>query len=128
MRANSQDQSSESQAVTVDIVAPLTVAPYSWYALGVLILVALFNYIDRQSLAILQIPIKRDLGLSDTQLGALTGLAFALLYSTLALPVAGLGGRLNRTPLIGAPLGIWSLMTASSGLAIGMITLTLCRM
>lgn len=128
MSANSPDQLSETQAAAGDIVAPLTAAPYSWYALGVLILVALFNYIDRQSLAILQIPIKRDLGLSDTQLGALTGLAFALLYSTLALPVARLADRRKRTVLIGAALGIWSLMTASSGLAIGMITLTLCRM
>ena len=51
-----------------------------WYVLGVLILIGLFNYIDRQSLAILQIPIKRELGLSDTQLGALTGLAFAFLF------------------------------------------------
>jgi MFS family permease len=96
--------------------------------LGVLFLVAVFNYIDRQSLAILQIPIKRELALSDTQLGALTGLSFALLYSSLALPIARLADRSNRVWLVGMALGIWSLMTAASGLAIGMITLTLCRM
>ena len=58
MRASGQDLSTDSQPATGGIVAPLTAAPYSWYALGVLILVALFNYIDRQSLAIPQIPIK----------------------------------------------------------------------
>jgi MFS family permease len=101
---------------------------YSWYVLGVLFLVSVFNYIDRQSLAILQIPIKLELGLSDTQLGALTGLSFALLYSSLALPIARLADRYNRVWLVGMALGIWSLMTATSGLAIGMITLTMCRM
>jgi MFS family permease len=101
---------------------------YAWYVLGVLMLVAIFNYIDRQSLAILQIPIKAELGLSDTQLGSLTGLSFALLYTSLAVPIARLADRHNRVWLVGIALGIWSLMTAASGLAIGMITLTLCRM
>jgi MFS family permease len=99
-----------------------------WYALGVLILIGLFNYIDRQSLAILQIPIKRELGLSDTQLGALTGLAFALLYTFMGLPIARLADRGNRKVLIAVALGVWSVMTASSGLAIGMITLVIARM
>ncbi len=99
-----------------------------WYVLGVLILIGLFNYIDRQSLAILQIPIKRELGLSDTQLGALTGLAFAFLYTAMGLPLARLADRGNRTKLIAAALGVWSLMTAASGLAIGMITLVMTRM
>ena len=104
-------------------------APWrKWYVLGVLILIGLFNYIDRQSLAILQIPIKRDLGLSDTQLGALTGLAFAFLYTSMALPIARLADRSNRTILIAIALGVWSLMTAASGLAVGMITLVITRM
>jgi len=99
-----------------------------WYVLGVLILIGLFNYIDRQSLAILQIPIKHELGLSDTQLGALTGLAFAFLYTLMGLPIARLADRGNRTALIAIALGVWSLMTAASGLAIGMITLVITRM
>ena len=101
---------------------------HKWYALGVLILVALFNYIDRQSLAILQLPIKRELGLSDTQLGALTGLSFALLYSTLALPVARLADRASRKWVIGLALAVWSAMTAASGLATGFALLVACRM
>ncbi len=101
---------------------------YSWYVLGVLMLVSVFNYIDRQSLAILQIPIKSELGLTDTQLGSLTGLSFAVLYSSLAVPIARLADRYNRIRLVSIALGIWTLMTAASGLAIGMMTLTLCRM
>jgi MFS family permease len=123
-----------SAAAGGSAIVPLDATPHEpaarqgWYALGVLILVALFNYIDRQSLAILQIPIKHELGLSDTQLGALTGLSFALLYSTLALPIARLADRSRRVWLIAAALGVWSLMTGATGWAVGMMTLTLCRM
>ena len=78
---------------------------HKWHALGLLIVVALFNYIDRQSLSILQVPIKHDLGLSDTELGALTGLSFALLYSTLALPIARLALSEAAGPPLGAPRG-----------------------
>ncbi len=101
---------------------------YAGYVLGVLMLVSVFNYIDRQSLAILQIPIKLELGLSDTQLGSLTGLSFAVLYSSLAVPIARLADRYNRVWLVSIALAIWSVMTAASGLAVGMVTLTLCRM
>jgi len=58
------------------------------YVLFMLFLVSMFNYIDRTIISILQVPIKADLGLSDAQLGALTGLSFAILYSTLSLPIA----------------------------------------
>ncbi len=103
-------------------------ATHKWYALGLLIIVALFNYIDRQSLSILQVPIKRELGLSDTELGALTGLSFAILYSTLALPIARLADRASRKWIIGAALAIWSLMTGASGFAASFMGLVICRM
>jgi MFS family permease len=116
-------------SVSAPATAGQVITPWrKWYVLGVLIVIGLFNYIDRQSLAILQIPIKRELGLSDTQLGALTGLAFALLYTSMALPIARLADRSNRTLLIAGALGVWSAMTAACGLAIGMITLALTRM
>jgi predicted MFS family arabinose efflux permease len=101
---------------------------YRWFALAVLFVVALFNYVDRSILAVLQVPVKRDLGLSDTQLGALTGLAFALLYTTLALPIARLADRTRRTRLLSAALAIWSGMTALSGFATNFATLVFCRM
>jgi len=82
-------------------------------------LVSMFNYIDRTVLSILQEPIKRELGLSDAQLGLLTGLAFALFYATLSLPIARLADRRNRRNIITASLSLWSGMTALSGLAAG---------
>ena len=57
------------------------------YVLFLLFMVSVFNYVDRTILSVLQVPIKADLGLSDAQLGGLTGLAFALFYTTLSLPI-----------------------------------------
>jgi len=90
-------------------------------------LVSMFNYIDRTVLSILQEPIKRELGLSDAQLGMLTGLAFALFYATLSLPIARLADRLNRRNIVTASLAVWSGMTALSGLATGFATLVAFR-
>lgn len=87
------------------------------YALGVLVVVYTFNFIDRQILSILLEPIKQDLGLSDTALGMLTGFAFALFYATLGIPIARLADRGNRRNIIAWSLTIWSAMTALSGIA-----------
>lgn len=97
------------------------------FALFSLFLVAMFNYIDRTILSILQIPIKAELGLSDGQIGALTGLSFALFYTTLALPIARLSDRVSRRWIVVASLALWSLMTALSGLAVGFVSLVLFR-
>lgn len=90
-------------------------------------LVSMFNYIDRTVLSILQEPIKQELGLSDGQLGLLTGFAFALFYATLSLPIARLADRLNRRNIIAASLATWSGMTALSGLATGFGSLVVFR-
>jgi MFS family permease len=100
----------------------------SRYGLAMLFLVALFNYIDRSIISILQEPLKADLGLSDTQLGALTGLSFALLYTTMALPIARLADVWNRKKLIAVALAIWSSATAACGLANNFATLVAFRM
>src|SRR3954453_14987755 len=100
---------------------------YSWFALGILFVVALFNYVDRTILSIMQIALKKDLGLSDTELGTLTGLSFALFYTTLALPVARLADRMSRKYVLAGALTIWTLMTAASGLARGYGSLLFCR-
>jgi len=100
----------------------------SRYGLAVLFVVALFNYIDRSIISILQEPLKADLGLSDTQLGALTGLSFAVLYTTMALPIARLADVWNRKRLIAGALAIWSTATAACGLATGFGTLVALRM
>lgn len=90
---------------------------YRGVVLGMLLLVYTFNFLDRQILGILADPIKAELGLTDTQLGALGGIAFALLYSTLAIPLALLADRTSRTWVITVSLGIWSGFTALCGVA-----------
>ena len=87
------------------------------YVLGTLVVVYTFNFIDRQILSILLEAIKRDLVLTDTQLGMLTGFAFALFYATLGIPIARWADRGNRRNIIALALAIWSGMTALSGIA-----------
>ena len=97
------------------------------YILFLLFLVSMFNYIDRTIISVLQVPIKSDLGLSDGQLGALTGLAFALFYATLSLPIARWADRTVRTRIVAGSLAIWSAMTALTGLATGFASLVFFR-
>jgi len=87
------------------------------YVLFILVVVYTFNFIDRQIVGILAVPIKADLGLTDSQLGLMGGLAFALFYTGLGIPVAMLADRFSRTWIMTAALTIWSAMTAVSGLA-----------
>jgi predicted MFS family arabinose efflux permease len=82
-----------------------------------LLLVYTFNFIDRQIIGILAIPIKHDLGLSDSQLGLMGGLAFALFYTGLGIPIAMLADRFSRTWIMTIALALWSAMTAVCGLA-----------
>jgi predicted MFS family arabinose efflux permease len=88
-----------------------------YYAVGLLTVVYTFNFIDRQLLAILQESIKEELLLSDSQLGLLTGFAFALFYVTAGIPIARWADRGNRRNIVSYAVGIWSFMTAISGLA-----------
>jgi MFS family permease len=85
--------------------------------LAMLLLVYIFNFLDRQILSILAQPVKADLGLDDTQLGMLGGLAFAALYSTLAIPFAMLADKTSRSWVIAVALGVWSAFTALCGAA-----------
>jgi predicted MFS family arabinose efflux permease len=91
---------------------------YPWYVLGVLVLVYSFNWMDRYVLVILLEPIKHDLHLSDTQLGLLSGFAFALVYSAAGIPIARWADRSVRRSVIALGLLVWSAMTALSGLAL----------
>lgn len=98
------------------------------WTLAVLTLVYMFNHIDRQILVILLEPIKAELGLRDSQLGVLSGIAFAAFYATLGIPVAIWADRGNRRNIIAISLAIWSAMTALSGLASSYAHLLLARM
>ena len=97
--------------------------------LWTLLVVYIFNFLDRQIVTILAEPIKRDLGLSDTQLGLMTGLAFALFYALLGIPIARHADRpgSNRVGLISVSLVLWSGMTALCGLAQNFSQLLLAR-
>lgn len=95
--------------------------------LFLLTLTYFFSYMDRQILAILLELIKADLSLSDTQLGLLSGLAFAIFYAGLGIPVARLADRRNRRNIIAWSLIIWSAMTALCGLAQNFGQLLLAR-
>ena len=90
---------------------------YRNYALFILLLGYIVNFVDRSILAILLEPIKQDLDLNDTQLGFLGGLAFALFYSTLGIPIAALADRWSRTKVLSIAIVVWSGMTALCGLA-----------
>jgi len=100
---------------------------YKWYVLAILTIVYAFNFIDRQILVILQEPIKAELGLTDTQLGLLTGLAFAALYVILGIPIARLADKSNRKNIIAVSMVVWSGMTAVSGMASNYVHLMLAR-
>jgi predicted MFS family arabinose efflux permease len=122
----------ESIDMTDDNQNPALVNPYSTagarnYALVLLTIVYSFNFIDRQLLAILQEPIKLELSLSDSQLGLLTGFAFALFYVIAGIPIARWADRSNRRNIISLSLGLWSLMTAVSGLTHNFIQLLAAR-
>lgn len=109
------NQGDSSSAEIPPVENPYTLARTRNYALGILTLVYTFNFIDRQLLSILQEAIKVDLSLSDSQLGLLTGFAFALFYVTAGIPIARFADRSNRRNIVAASVGIWSFMTAISG-------------
>jgi MFS family permease len=101
---------------------------YRAYMLAVLVLVYTFNFIDRQIVAILAVPIKADLRLTDAQLGLMGGLAFAIFYTLFGIPIARLADRVSRIGIMTAALAVWSLMTAACGLTQSFGQLFLARL
>jgi MFS family permease len=90
---------------------------YSRYLLGVLVLVYVLNFLDRQIITILAEDIKADLGISDAEIGFLYGTAFAVFYAVFGIPLGRLADVWQRRTLISLGLAFWSLMTAASGVA-----------
>jgi MFS family permease len=101
---------------------------YRYFVAVSLCVVYTFNFLDRQFLSILAEPVKHALHLTDTQLGMLTGLMFALFYTVFGIPVAALADRYNRVRIVSVACGLWSLFTAACGLASGFATLAIARM
>ena len=90
---------------------------YAWYVVGVLTLANTSAFIDRQILGLLVGPIRRDLGISDAQMGILYGLAFALFYTVLGIPLGRAADRVSRRAIIGFGIAAWSIMTVLCGMA-----------
>ena len=90
---------------------------YAWWVVAVLMLAYTNSFIDRQILSLLIEPIQRDLEISDTQISLLAGLAFAIFYTIMGIPIARLADQRNRHTIILWGIGTWSLLTATCGLA-----------
>lgn len=114
-------------AQAVPTALPTESSAYRRYVVWLLFVIAIVNYFDRQIVNILAEHIKRDLGLADWQLGALTGLAFASLYILMGVPIALLADRSSRSRIITISLAFWSFFTGVCGLAQNFTSLLLAR-
>jgi MFS family permease len=97
------------------------------YAVGMLLVIYIFNFLDRQIVNILAEPIKLELGLADWQLGMLTGLAFAAFYTVLGIPIARYAEKADRVKIISVAVAVWSAFTIACGLAANFTQLLLAR-
>ena len=126
--------SAATSAATVSDTVPVPtfenarVQPYAWYVLGVLVLLYVLNFIDRQIVSILVEDIKADLGATDAEMGFLTGAAFGVFYALFGIPLGKLADEWHRVRLIAAGLTVWSLFTALSGFAKSFGALSLARL
>ena len=100
---------------------------YSYYVLALLSIVYVFNFIDRQIMAVLIDPIKAEFGVSDTAMGFLSGFAFVFFYTLVGIPIARWADRGSRRFIIAVAIAMWSLMTAASGLARSFAQLAVIR-
>lgn len=100
---------------------------YKWYALGLLTVVYASSQVDRQIMGMVLEPIKQELGASDTAMGFLIGLTFAIFYATLGMPIAMFADRSNRRNIITAAITVWSAMTVACGYAANFLQLALAR-
>ena len=100
---------------------------YRGYVLALLTLGYVFNFVDRQVMTILLEPIKAEFGASDAQMGLLSGLAFALFYATLGIPVARLADRWSRRNVLAISMATWSVVTALCSTASSFMQLALLR-
>ena len=89
----------------------------AWYLVGALMVFYIFSLIDRQVIAFLITPMKRDMALTDTQVGLIQGLGFAVLYTFLGLPIGRLADCISRKKIVTVGVLVWSFMATMCGLA-----------
>jgi MFS family permease len=104
-----------------------TIPGYSWYALGLLTIVNVLNFVDRTLIYLLFTPIKADMYLSDTQLALLGATSFVILFTLLGVPFGRMADRVSRKRLIAAGLAVWSLFSGLTGFAHDFWGIFLCR-
>ena len=126
-RTNPGTPIAESEALETPINTGFGTKGYRAYVLGALLLVYIFNFIDRTIINILTEPIKESFQVEDWQMGLLGGPAFAVLYTMLGIPIARAAERFNRVWIIAASVAMWSLMTALCGVAFSFIVLFIFR-
>ncbi|MDE1184712.1 MFS transporter [Paraburkholderia sp.] len=124
---NARDKTLSVLGENVDMAVTGFAARDRWF-LTLLGAIFMINFVDRTIIAVVGEAIRRDLQLSDLQLGMMGGLAFALFYAVLGIPLARLAERFNRVRLIAVVTVLWSIMTALCGAAGGYVQLLLCRM
>ena len=100
---------------------------YAWYVVAVLIIAYTFSYIDRSILTLMVAPIRATLGITDVQLSLLHGLAFAVFYTLMGVPIGRLIDRRRRTHIVAAGIGLWSVMTTLCGFARGFVPMFAAR-
>lgn len=106
---------------------PAPAAWRAWWAVAVLTLAYVFSFVDRLAISVLVEPIKRDLGLSDVEIGLVQGLAFALFYSLMGVPLGRIADGAHRVRLIVGGIVVWSIATAGAGLATSFLALFVAR-
>lgn len=118
----------KSSPITVPGAPDARPGARAWFVLAILCFVYVLNFLDRQLLSILAKPIQDELGVTDGQLGLISGLYFALFYCVLAIPVGWLADRTNRVRVLALACGLWSAATAACGLSTNYAQLAMSRM
>jgi len=119
---------SPKSSVPPETEPPYPPLRYAWYVVAVLTFVYVFSFIDRQILNLLVRPIRRDLGISDTQMSLLMGFSFALFYTVCGIPLGWLADKKSRRSIVAVGFIFWSIMTAGCGLARNFVQMLLLRM
>lgn len=110
------------------VVEPASGGFYRWYVLGLLVVIYMMNFVDRQIITILAPYLKADLGLTDAQIGLLYGTAFAMFYALFGIPLARLADGWSRVKTLSLGLTFWSVMTTLSGFAGNFVHLGAARL